>query len=236
MVHGASRFRIVVVATIALFVVGTKTSRAGIVYQLPSNDVTSSAASEFDDLSRTIFELNEATRSFEKHDLEACLKQLEKAAKAHPDLPPAQALLAKLALSRNQIRLVGPALETAVAQAPDHPEIYILFGNLALLENRATDAALHFEKATTLAATRNWTTDQRDRFDVLCQQGYALLAERRCRLEDRPESSGSVAGKRAVECACAATVGTSTFHACSARRGLQRTTDGRPAGRHTRAS
>ena len=62
-------------------------------------------------------------------------------------MPPAHALLAKLALLSNRVALVRPALETSVAQAPDHPEIYILFGNLALRENRATDAALHFEKA-----------------------------------------------------------------------------------------
>jgi tetratricopeptide (TPR) repeat protein len=179
MIHGANRFRIVVAAAIVLVVVGTSTSRAGIVYQLASNDVSAFAASELDDLAKTVFEVNEATRSFEKHDLEACLKQLEKAVKAHPELPPAQALLAKLALSRNQIRLVRPALETAVARAPDHPEIYILFGNLALLENRATDAALHFEKVRALAANERWTADQRRRFDLLCNQGNAALAESR---------------------------------------------------------
>ncbi len=179
MVHGASRLSIVMVAAIVPFAVGRSTSLADIVYQLPSNDVSASMASGLDGLSKTIFEVTEATRSFEKHDLEACLEQLEKAVKAHPELPPAQALLAKLALSSNQIRLVRPALETAVAQSPDHPEIYILFGNLALVENRSTDAALHFDKATVLAATERWTTDQRGRFDVLCQQGFAVLAERR---------------------------------------------------------
>ena len=146
---------------------------------LPSNGVSPGFGAEVDELSKSIVEVNEAIKSFQKRDLDTCLQQLAKAVKAHPELPPAHALLAKLALMSNQIALVRPALETAVAQAPDHPEIYILFGNLALLENRATDAALHFEKAKALASAERWTADQRRRFERFCHQGDALLAESR---------------------------------------------------------
>jgi len=146
---------------------------------LPSNGVSPGFGAEVDELSKSIVEVNEAIKSFQKRDLDTCLQQLAKAVKAHPELPPAHALLAKLALMSNQIALVRPALETAVAQAPDHPEIYILFGNLALLENRATDAALHFEKAKALASAERWTADQRRRFERFCHQGNALLAESR---------------------------------------------------------
>ena len=163
----------------ALVVMAPAWARADIVHQLSSNDPSAVGTSELDDLSRTIFEINEAVKSFEKHDLATCVQQLDKAVKAHPDLPPAQALLAKLALSRNQVRFVRPALETAVARAPDHPEIYILFGNLALLENRPTDAALHFDRAIALAASNHWTADQRRRFELCCHQGIAVLGERR---------------------------------------------------------
>ena len=146
---------------------------------LPLNGVSPGFGAEVDELSKSIVEVNEAIKSFQKRDLDTCLQQLAKAVKAHPELPPAHALLAKLALMSNQIALVRPALETAVAQAPDHPEIYILFGNLALLENRATDAALHFEKAKALASAERWTADQRRRFERFCHQGNALLAESR---------------------------------------------------------
>ena len=88
-------------------------------------------------------------------------------------------MFAKLAFLGNQAALIRPALERAIVQAPDHPEVYILFGNLALLENRATDAALHFEKARTLAAAGRWTAVQRHRFDRFCDQGNALIAESR---------------------------------------------------------
>ncbi|HKM53887.1 MAG TPA: tetratricopeptide repeat protein [Isosphaeraceae bacterium] len=164
---------------VAIALAAAFSARAGTITLLPSNGVSPLFAAEVDELSKSIVEVNEAIKSFQKRDLDTCLQQLTKAVKAHPELPPAHALLAKLALLSNQIALVRPALETAVAQAPDHPEIYILFGNLALLENRATDAALHFEKAKALASAERWTADQRRRFERFCHQGNALLAESR---------------------------------------------------------
>ena len=166
-------------AAVTIALAAVSVARAGTIPQWPSNGVSPGFGAEVDELSKSIVEVNEAIKSFQKRDLDTCLQQLTKAVKAHPELPPAHALLAKLALMSNQIALVRPALETAVAQAPDHPEIYILFGNLALLENRATDAALHFEKAKALASAERWTADQRRRFDRFCHQGNALLAESR---------------------------------------------------------
>jgi predicted Zn-dependent protease len=58
----------------------------------------------------------------------------------------------------------------------DHPEVFILFGNLALQEGRLTDSTIHVEKATALAASRRWTPKQRDRFERLCQPGLAAIA------------------------------------------------------------
>ena len=59
---------------------------------------------------------------------------------------------AKLAFLSNQAALVRPALERAVAEDAGHPEVFILFGNLALAEGRLTDASVHLEKATALAS------------------------------------------------------------------------------------
>ncbi|MGA7501284.1 MAG: tetratricopeptide repeat protein, partial [Isosphaeraceae bacterium] len=162
-------------AAVAVALATASPARAGTIPLVPSNGVSPPFAAEVDELSKSVVEVNEAIKSFQKRDLDTCLEQLAKAVKAHPELPPAHALLAELALMSNQIALVRPALETAVAQAPDHPEIYILFGNLALLENRATDAALHFEKAKALASAERWTADQRRRFERFCHQGNALL-------------------------------------------------------------
>jgi tetratricopeptide (TPR) repeat protein len=150
---------------------------AGILSGLEQPGPTS--AFEVGDVSRSIVEVEQAIRSFERRDFDACLKQLGKAQKAHPELPTAHALFAKLAFLSNQVALVSPALERAVLEDPEHPEVYILFGNLALLEGRRTDASVHFEKATALASSRRWTDEQRRRFERFCHQGNALVAESR---------------------------------------------------------
>ena len=124
-------------------------------------------AVELDAASRSILEVEQAIKSFEKREFEVSLKQLAEARKAHPELPPPHALFAKLAFLSNQGTLIRPALEKAIAEDPEHPEVYILFGNLALAESRLTDAAVHFEKARGLAAGPRWTGRQRSRFDRL---------------------------------------------------------------------
>src|SRR5207253_10288038 len=58
-------------------------------------------------------------------------------------------------------------------------EVAILFGNLALVEGRLTDGSVHFEKAGALALSQRWTAEQRRRFERLCHQGQAFLAEAR---------------------------------------------------------
>jgi tetratricopeptide (TPR) repeat protein len=136
-------------------------------------------AVELDDATRSILEVKAAIRSFEKRDFDACKKQLAQAGKAHPELPPPHALFAKLAFLSNQGALVRPALESAIGEDPEHPEVFILFGNLALAEGRVTDAAVHFEKAATLAKEKRWTVEQKSRFDRISLQGRAAVAESR---------------------------------------------------------
>jgi tetratricopeptide (TPR) repeat protein len=137
------------------------------------------SATGMGDSSQGFVELDPAAQSFKRGDFETCLKQLGQVVKAHPELPPAQVLLAKLAFQNNQTALIRPALERASAEDPAHPEVYILFGNLALLEGRTTDAAIHFEKATALTSSQRWTARQRDNFERLCLQGNASVAEGR---------------------------------------------------------
>ena len=134
---------------------------------------------ELDPATRAMVGVELAIHSFEKRDFEGCIRQLTKARESHPELPPAHALFAKLAFLSNQGALIRPALERAVGEDSKHPEVFILFGNLALTEARLTDAAVHFEKATALASDSRWTSEQRGRFARLCNQGAALVAENR---------------------------------------------------------
>ena len=128
---------------------------------------------------KSIPDIELAIKSFEKRDFKACIETLRKAVKAHPELPPPHALFAKLALLSNQGALVHPALERAAMEDPNHPEVYILFANVALIEGRLTDAAVHLEKAKALASAGRWTAEQGRRLERLCYQGNASVAEAR---------------------------------------------------------
>ncbi len=204
-------------SAIAIVFTAASSAFAGIV--AANAQPMANAAIEID---KSIAEVSEAIKFFEKRDFDACLKQLGLAVKAHPELPPPDALFAKVAFLGNQPTLIRPALERAVGQAPEHPEIYILFGNLALLENRVTDAALHFEKAKTLATAKRWTADQKQRFDRFCYQGTAQLAERQGRLEGRPYGPRSLAETATRQCPRAPAAGNCVLQVESARRCHQR--------------
>jgi hypothetical protein len=92
------------------------------------------------------------------------------------------------------------ALERAVAEDGEHPEVFILFGNLALMEGRLADASVHFEKARILAAAKRWTADQRKRFDRLCHQGDAFVAESRGDWKGGEDGPRRLAGAAAGSC------------------------------------
>ncbi len=166
-------------AGVAIALATTSGARADSVTIATLLGPPSPMAAEVDALAKSIVNVNQAVTRFQKRDFDACLKQLAQARKAHPELPPPHALFAKLAFLCNEGALIRPALESAIAEDPEHPEVFILFGNLALADGRVTDAAVHFEKARGLAAGKRWTAEQRDRFDRLSRQGDAVVAESR---------------------------------------------------------
>jgi tetratricopeptide (TPR) repeat protein len=123
--------------------------------------------------------LNRAVASFDQGEYDACLKDLGEALRADAALPPAPMLFAKLALQKDRLNLVRPALERAVGANADHPELYLLFGELAVREARWTDAALHFARARGLAAADRWAGEPRRGYDRRRLQGEAQIAEGR---------------------------------------------------------
>jgi tetratricopeptide (TPR) repeat protein len=164
--------------TVGLVLAATATARAGF-QSISTVTPGPTAAIEMDAASKAIPEVEKAIKSFESRDFDGSLKLLIEAVKKHPELPPANVLFAKLAFQGNQGALIHPALERAAIEAPGHPEVYLLCGNVALLEGRTTDASVHFEKAEALAAGKAWTPEQRKRFQLLGDQGAALVAESR---------------------------------------------------------
>jgi tetratricopeptide (TPR) repeat protein len=123
--------------------------------------------------------IDRAVVSFDRGDFDSCLKQLGEAARADAALPPARLLFARLALQKDQPGLVRAALERAVAETPDHPDVYLLFGALAIREERWTDAALHLARASELTAADRWAGEPRRGFERRRLEGEARIAEAR---------------------------------------------------------
>jgi tetratricopeptide (TPR) repeat protein len=126
-------------------------------------------------------ELNKAIQSFQQGDYEQTLKLLQAAGKKQETLLPPRLILAKLFLLHNQAKQGRDVLEQAALETPEHPEIYLIFGRLALQEGRLTDARLHFNRATELARSRQWPVTLQEEFLRDAYAGCAGEAEqRRC--------------------------------------------------------
>jgi Tfp pilus assembly protein PilF len=109
---------------------------------------------------------------------EALVSLKEKAAK-HPEWPPVQLILARLLFSVNQPIPGRRALEKAAVEVPDHPEVYLTFGNLALTEGRFSDARLNFENVLSLAGTGGLNAENVSTFRREAFAGLAAVAEAR---------------------------------------------------------
>jgi tetratricopeptide (TPR) repeat protein len=158
---------------------GAPTARAGSILLTAEWLEEYGSATGAEGTSPGLADLDQAARSFERGESETCLKQLARAVQAQPELAPAHALFARLALLNNRTALIRPALERAIGEDPEHPEVFVLFGDLALLEGRLTDAAVHFDRVAALAASKRWTAGQRSGFERLGLQGRAAVAEAR---------------------------------------------------------
>jgi tetratricopeptide (TPR) repeat protein len=99
----------------------------------------------------------EAVVIFRAGNGDAALAKLEEATKLDASLPPADVFLARLCFAVNDpnvVKLGLIVLNRAAGQHPDAPEPYLMFGQLALLEGRLTDADVLFEKADQVVTGR----------------------------------------------------------------------------------
>jgi tetratricopeptide (TPR) repeat protein len=124
-------------------------------------------------------EINNAIGRFRDRDIDGCRAILERAKSNNVKLPPPGVMMATLWLSVNQLGPARAELEdTAVKFAAD-PEPYLMLGDLAFQDRRVTDAAVLFEKATTLNAGYADNAKRKRDFDIRCHAGNAAVAEAR---------------------------------------------------------
>ena len=106
-------------------------------------------------------EIQEAAEAFGQGDLRGCWEKLRTAYVKQPNIAPPKVMFARMLLAAGRFREGRHVLEQAAVDHARHPELYLLFGQLAVTEGRLNDAQLNFEKALALEVPGNWTPQQR---------------------------------------------------------------------------
>lgn len=126
---------------------------------------------------KNIPEVNQAIENFKKGDIAGALAQLESAVKAHPELPPAKVILARICFSANQGPRGRILLEQGAIENPKNPAAIMTMGQLALNESRVFEAGMLFEKALELANQFEGDAKAKQEMTLGSTMGRASAAE-----------------------------------------------------------
>lgn len=121
-------------------------------------------------------EVQDALEEFKKGNFDEAEKLLEAAVEKYPKLPPAQVIMATWFFAARQANAGRAYLERAVMEAPDDPQAYLVFGELALRERRVTDAGVLYEKGDEILATFDGDAERKKGLEQNVQRGLALVA------------------------------------------------------------
>jgi tetratricopeptide (TPR) repeat protein len=124
-------------------------------------------------------EIKRAREAFDKGKIAECTRHLEAAVRKVPALPPPKLMLVRLYLQNGKTAQGKALLEKCATQHGGHPEVYLVFGNIAMDEGRLTDAMLHFEKALTVGTPEGWAVEQQRNLYRESFAGQAAVSERR---------------------------------------------------------
>jgi tetratricopeptide (TPR) repeat protein len=124
-------------------------------------------------------DLEEVAAKVRSGRFDEALLLLRQQAPKHPEWAPAQLILARLLFAANQGLPARRALERAAVEAPDHPEVYLTLGSVAMNEGRFSDAKLNFEKALALTGAGRGDTAQARILRREALAALATVAERR---------------------------------------------------------
>ncbi len=124
-------------------------------------------------------EVVKAERLFRDGKIDEALKQFQEAVKKHPQLPPAELMVARMHFAAGQPGPGRAHLEKAIADSPSHPECYLTNGSQALAEGRITDTILNLQIALAQANAERWTAEQKKHFQREARLGLATAFEAR---------------------------------------------------------
>lgn len=125
-------------------------------------------------------EVKDAFARFQNRDVQGALATLEKAVEAHPELPPADVIMAQFCgTSKQADAAVRYWLEKATVDNPEDPEAYVMLGRAALQEKHNTEAELLFAKANQLLADFKGNAKRKESMQVATLSQLAQLAMKR---------------------------------------------------------
>ncbi len=124
-------------------------------------------------------DITNAITRFRDRDIDGCRAILERAKSNNAKLPPPGVMMATLWLSVNQLGPARAELEDTAVKFAGDPEPYLMLGDLAFQDRRITDAAVLFEKATSLTTAFSENAKRKRDFDIRCFAGNAAVAEAR---------------------------------------------------------
>jgi len=120
-----------------------------------------------------------ARQVFRQKDFAKSLDLLVVAKAQRPSLPPPRLILADMYFQANMRQAGQATLERVAVENPNHPELYRLFGSVALTDRRWTEAVMHFRRALELPPPSSWSDKQRQSFVISTKKGLAAAAQRR---------------------------------------------------------
>lgn len=120
-----------------------------------------------------------AVEQFNAGDFAGTQTMLEEAVGKLPEIPPADAMMAQLLFLRGRPQSALQSLEAATAAAPNDPEAYLMLGDVALAEQRHTEAQLLYAHAEKLAAAYDKNPRRQQRLQIGAYSGISAAAAAR---------------------------------------------------------
>ncbi len=128
----------------------------------------------------------EAIGMFVQNDANSTKSILEEARKLDPQLPSSTFLISRLFLAVNNIQNGARVLEQCAIETPNDPLVYLTFGEIAEMQNRVTDADVHFRKVLELTTGAN-DSNQIRVIKASTYRGMGNIASRRRQTGDALE-------------------------------------------------
>ena len=166
---------------------------------IPSNPTTATPKATAERPAET----HAAIKKFEGGDIEGAYKLLVDVVKRQPQLPPARVMLANMFLTDSRFAEGRMQLERAVVEDPSDPEPHFTFGDLAIRDQRASDAEAQYDRGGELLkqfkGNKNRTADLTfklhfGRFSVARLREQQVVAEKELRaaLKLQPKHPGAL--------------------------------------------